>query len=75
MLYEVITEYGTSEWSVLFSLLLDNPNDYNVTRLDVAYDDKTGIIPIDKMARDVLQHNYVSIFNPETLQVEIGYCN
>lgn len=51
--------YTTGDWGTLFSCALDTEN-YNVTRLDVAYDDHSGILDIKKLVRITEQRNYVS---------------
>ena len=50
--------YSTSSWDDLFSVILDDA--YNVTRLDVAFDDHTGLLDIDVLRDDTDDHHYVS---------------
>lgn len=54
--------YGNGDYEALFQLVLDNPGDMKVTRLDVAFDDKTGIICMDKLRSDTRNGNFVSRF-------------
>lgn len=50
------------DWLELFRQLADSPDDYNITRLDVAYDETEGLLPLDKIAKDVEAGNWVSSF-------------
>ncbi len=62
-------EYGVSDWSVLFDLVINDSYNYNVTRLDVAFDDHTGLININRFASEVLKQNYVSVFKERSMGV------
>lgn len=44
------------DYNVLFEAVLENPNDLHITRLDVAFDDYTNILDIDRLAIDALPH-------------------
>lgn len=50
--------YSTTTWDDLFSVILSA--DYNITRLDVAMDDHTGVLDIDELRDDTDLHHYVS---------------
>ena len=50
--------YGHGDWFGLLAHFLDP--ECNVTRLDLAYDDHTGILPLDQMLDDTIDHCYVS---------------
>lgn len=52
--------YSTSNWELLLSTILALPDDYNITRLDMAYDDHTGILDIAQMRDDTDDHHYLS---------------
>lgn len=52
--------YGSGNFDKLFSEVRNNPEDMNLTRLDVAFDDHTGILDIDRIQKDILEKNYVS---------------
>lgn len=53
--------YSThKDYNVIFDLIRSAPNDMHLTRLDVAYDDKKGILDIDTICDDIRQGNYVS---------------
>lgn len=62
-------QYGCSDWSVFFSLVLNDKHNYSVTRLDVAYDDFQGLLDIKKISQSILQGNYVSIFKERSMGV------
>lgn len=53
-------EYGNIKFPDLFNLILDNPSDFHVTRLDVAFDDHEGILDIKQIWRDADEYEYVS---------------
>lgn len=61
--------YGTGDYETLFSDILDNYDDNDsekcqmrLTRVDVAYDDFTGIIDLPLLCRETQQINFVSRF-------------
>ena len=62
--------YSTINWTELIDVLFFNSGDYNVTRLDMAYDDHTGILDIDVLRDDTDDHMYVS--RSKTWKVEYG---
>lgn len=51
--------YGHGDWFGLLGHFL-TPDDYNITRLDLAFDDHTGILDIDRILDDTDDHCYVS---------------
>lgn len=51
--------YGNGDWLALLSLFSSSA-DYNITRLDLAYDDHTGILDIDQLREDTDDGYYVS---------------
>jgi len=51
--------FGTGDFDGLFRLFAGNPDTYNMTRLDVAFDDHTGILPMDELFQDALDREYV----------------
>ena len=55
-------EWGCNSWPVLFSLALNRPDIYHCTRLDVAYDDFTGVLDIKKLDRENEKHNLTTTF-------------
>ena len=62
--------YSTIKWTELMDLLYRNSEDYNITRLDMAFDDHTGILDIDQIRDDTDDHMYVS--RSKTWKVEYG---
>lgn len=55
--------YSTIDFVTLFRNILTDTDNYNVTRLDVAYDDFDGVIPLKKLYSQLHSENYVSKFN------------
>ena len=53
--FESLSRVG---WDNLFGFI--HANGLNITRLDVAYDDHTGILPIERIADDTRKQNFVS---------------
>ena len=62
--------YSTISWNELMEILFYSSGDYNVTRLDMAFDDHTGILDIDQIRDDTDDHMYVS--RSKTWKVEYG---
>lgn len=62
--------YSTINWTELMQILFYNSDDYNVTRLDMAFDDHTGILDIDQLRDDTDDHLYVS--RSRSWKVEYG---
>lgn len=62
--------YGHGDWLKLFSYILRDTSDlarndhkfiyYHITRLDLAYDDHTGILDIYRIANDIKDRYYIS---------------
>ena len=55
-------ELSKKEWEDIFFTILDEQENYNVTRLDIAYDDWQGVLNIDKIYSETLKENFVSRF-------------
>lgn len=55
--------YGHGDYMSLFDIIFSNKNKMRITRLDIAYDDHTGILDMNQMCSDVLAVNYVSNFS------------
>ena len=62
--------YSKISWMELMQILHYSAGDYNVTRLDMAFDDHTGILDIDELRDDTDDHLYVS--RSRTWKVEYG---
>lgn len=52
--------YSKISWQELMEILYYSSEDYNVTRLDMAFDDHTGILDINELQDDTDSHLYVS---------------
>lgn len=52
-------EYGHGDWLKLFDYIFTSDK-YNITRLDLAYDDHSGILDINRIRYDTEAQNYVS---------------
>ena len=66
---------GHGDYDFLFQLVKDNPNDMKITRLDIAFDDHTGILDMPILISDTLVGNYVSKANSwEVVQSNKGTC-
>lgn len=75
--FETYCEYGDG-FLYLFEYFKEYPDEYHITRLDVAYDDFQNVIPIRSFARDVLNKYYVSRFKDNSMIVtcsagRVGY--
>lgn len=67
--FESFSELG---WDKLFKFILDN--DLHMTRLDVAYDDHTGVLDIQQVAEDTRRQRYISKSDKWSIQ-ESGSTN
>lgn len=54
-------KWGTGDYLEIFSYI-NNNTDVNITRLDIAYDDFTGLLDFETLVRDIEEENYVSRF-------------
>lgn len=75
--FETYCHYDDS-FLYLFEYFKEFPEEYHITRLDVAYDDFIGVIPLKSFSRDVLNKNYVSRFKDDSMTVtcsagRVGY--
>lgn len=62
--------YGTGDFDGLFDLFAFQPEQYNMTRLDVAFDDHTGILDMDQVFNDTIDKEYVSKFRKARFEGE-----
>ncbi len=53
-------EHSQTTYENLFDFILDNPEEANLTRLDIAYDDHNNYLNIDKVISDTQNQNYIS---------------
>lgn len=51
---------GHGDFDMLCSLALSHPGEMKITRLDVAFDDHSGILPISRIFQDTVDHNFIS---------------
>jgi phage replication initiation protein len=56
----VFETFGTGDWNAIFKKFCVDDNSHKVTRLDVAYDDFTRLIPLEKIAELVRAQQYIS---------------
>ena len=54
---------GHGDYDFLFRLVKDAGDQMKITRLDIAFDDHTGILDLDVIIKDTLSGNYVSKAN------------
>lgn len=52
--------YGTGDFESLFRLILDNPDTMRCSRVDLAYDDFYGKIPLDQMSLQAMRLQFTS---------------
>lgn len=52
--------FGNGDWQALFDLCKDP--DYHLTRLDVAYDDFSGLLDLKLIDRELRKNNYLQLF-------------
>ena len=65
--------FGHGDYEFLFDLILSHGSDINVTRLDVAFDDHTGILDLKTLIADTTENNYVAKANSwEVIQSNKG---
>jgi len=53
---------GSCDFGYIFSKVLSPSEDLHITRLDVAFDDHTGILDIDTIFQDTVNQEYISRF-------------
>lgn len=49
-------------FDILFDEVLNNPEEMNITRLDLAFDDHKGLLDINEICEDVEDQSYISKF-------------
>lgn len=62
--------HSSLTWQEVFSFIVDPSYSCNITRLDLAFDDHTGILDIQQLLDDTDEHNYTS--NTRWWLVEYG---
>lgn len=63
-------EYGHGDYYALFQLAVDYPDSFHITRVDVAFDDHTGLLDINRVAEDTDEREFVSRFRTERIEKE-----
>lgn len=63
--------FGNGDWLKLFSYVTDYEMN-NCTRLDIAYDDFNGVLPLKDIAKDFYNGNYVSYCKGGKIDVGVG---
>ena len=53
-------QYGRGDWMELLKYICTKKGKINITRLDLAYDDHTGVLNIHRIRSDVEDRNYVT---------------
>ncbi|MBQ9673195.1 MAG: replication initiation factor domain-containing protein [Ruminococcus sp.] len=61
---------GHGDFNNLFRFCLDNKDEVKITRIDVAFDDFTGLLDLDNIVEDTLKCNFISRFRAKA-KVEI----
>lgn len=51
----VFETLGYGDYNILFDELFSNPDEMNLTRLDIAYDDHSGILDFPRLVRDTME--------------------
>lgn len=63
-------QYGSGDYNSLFGIVLGDPARFNITRIDIAFDDHIGILDIDQIADDTVDREFVSRFRTERIEKE-----
>lgn len=63
--------FSKSDWSILQWHIVNFPDDYNITRLDIAYDDKKKVLNIGKIKKETEKLNFVSKFKDAMVQHKV----
>lgn len=66
----VFESFGTGNFDGIFQLVRSQPDNFTVSRIDIAFDDQEGLMDIEELADDTLREQYVSKFR--TAIVEYG---
>lgn len=60
-------EHGKGDWLGLFSVI-NSSEDFNMTRLDVAFDDHTGILDMAQLWEDTQKREFISKSRTQTIE-------
>lgn len=61
-------EHGSGDYHSLFQMVIDNPERFHITRVDIAFDDHSGILDIEQIAQDTEDRLFVSRFRRERIE-------
>ena len=62
--------FGHGDYGYIFDTVFSEPDGYNISRLDIAFDDHTGLFDFGQLAKDTFDGNYVS--KSKTWSVTLG---
>lgn len=62
--------FGRNDYDYIFDLVRENPLDMKITRLDIAFDDRSDVFDMDRLLKDTESGSYVSRFS--TWKIEKG---
>lgn len=55
-------DFGTGDFESLFRLVKHDPDNFKITRLDIAFDDHTGLLDLEQLSADTRNQSYISKF-------------
>lgn len=64
--------FGSGDYESLFDYVRENPGDLHITRLDVAFDDHSGILDMEQLKADTSSDNYISKWSGGTVRAGHG---
>ena len=65
--------YGNGDYAALFDEVFSNPGEMNLTRLDVAFDDHSGLLDIGQICDDSREGEYVTRFRGTQRDCTVTY--
>lgn len=63
--------FGLADWMKLFDVLVSLGDNINITRCDLAFDDHTGVLDIDRIHQDTLEGNLTMKFRTAKPLLEV----
>lgn len=64
--------FGNGDYEALFQEVFDNLEQMHITRLDVAFDDHSGLLPIQQILKDAHNGEYISKCRKGTERLGLG---
>ncbi len=64
--------FGSGDYDGLFRYVLENPEELHITRLDVAFDDHSGILDMEQLKVDTLNDSYISKWSGGSARIGHG---